>query len=491
LSSRLPTGSIFAHRYRVERCLAEGGMGEVYEVVHLETERRRALKVMHAHVLQGEDSADLRERFMREAKVAGYVESEFIVDVFDAGVDEATGLPFLVMELLRGEELGKRSKRLGPLPLDEVGVYLHQTALALDKTHKASIVHRDIKPGNLFITEREDGQPWIKVLDFGIAKLVAESTAGAATQAFGTPVYMAPEQFDPRSRITAAADIYALGMVAYTLLTGRAYWSTEAKSAGIFALVSVAALGPKEPASVRAAARGVELPPGFDAWFARITAVDPTQRFSSATEAVRALLAAPGPASLAAPPASLATPPPSLAAPPPVSSPSLPGVSSASLARVNISTLPSPALAPVGHAAIEEPSPISSATMPPASFPTHPRAIEPQRRDGKKAVVGALIACLTLGAGVGIGLGSTRLRGSGEAIDGAGSAAIINAAPPAAPAREGLASAPSTLDPAPAAAPPPASALPSAAASASASASVDKARPTAPRGPPPRKYTRD
>ncbi len=91
-------------------------MGEVYEVVHLETERRRALKVMHAHVLQGEDSADLRERFMREAKVAGYVESEFIVDVFDAGVDEATGLPFLVMELLRGEELGKRVKRLGRLP---------------------------------------------------------------------------------------------------------------------------------------------------------------------------------------------------------------------------------------------------------------------------------------------------------------------------------------------------------------------------------------
>jgi serine/threonine protein kinase len=484
LSSRLPTGSIFAHRYRIERCLAEGGMGEVYEVVHLETERRRALKVMHAHVLQGEDSADLRERFMREAKVAGYVESEFIVDVFDAGVDEATGLPFLVMELLRGEELGKRLKRLGRLPLAEAGVYLHQTALALDKTHKASIVHRDIKPGNIFITEREDGQPWIKVLDFGIAKLVAESTAGATTQAFGTPVYMAPEQFDPRSRITPAADIYALGMVAFTLLTGRAYWSPEAKSAGVFALVSVAALGPQEPASVRAAARGVELPPGFDAWFARVTAVDPTRRFASATEAVRALLAAASPENVTTP---LPAPPPASAQ---ASSPSLPGMSSASLARVNISTLPSLPLAP-GAPAVEEPSPISSATMHPASFPTFPRAIDPPRRDGKKAVIGALIACLTLGAGVGIGLGSTRLRGSGEAPGDAPSAAITSAALPSAPAREGLADARSPSDPALAAAVSPSATSASALPSAAASASADKVRPPAPRGPPPRKYTRD
>ena len=453
-------------------------MGEVYEVVHLETERRRALKVMHAHVLQGEDSADLRERFMREAKVAGYVESEFIVDVFDAGVDEATGLPFLVMELLRGEELGKRVKRLGRLPLEEVGVYLHQTALALDKTHKASIVHRDIKPGNLFVTEREDGQPWIKVLDFGIAKLVAESTAGAATQAFGTPVYMAPEQFDPHSRITAAADIYALGMVAYTLLTGRAYWSPEAKSAGVFALVSVAALGPQEPASVRAAARGVELPPGFDAWFARVTAVDPTRRFASATEAVRALMASSTPASVTTP----------LPAPSPASSPSLPSVSAASLARVDISTLPILPLSSATHAAAEEPSPISSATMPPASFPTLPRAIDPPRRDGKKAIVGALIACLTLGAGVGIGLGSTRLRAERGSLDDAGSPASVGSAMPAASAHEELAAARASADPALAAAPPPAaSALPAAASADKA----DKARPSAPRIPPPRKYTRD
>src|ERR1700730_2139947 len=131
---------IFANRYRIERIIASGGMGSVYEVVHLETERRRALKVMHPHIVQ---SPELRDRFKREAKVAAQIDSEFIVDVFDAGVDEATQMPFLVMELLKGEELGRRLERVGRFSPPEAVTYLWQTALALDKTHKASIVHRD------------------------------------------------------------------------------------------------------------------------------------------------------------------------------------------------------------------------------------------------------------------------------------------------------------------------------------------------------------
>src|SRR5436190_17625264 len=107
MSISLHEGAIFAGRYRVVRLIAHGGMGAVYEAVHLETERRRALKVMLPHLFQ---SAEMRERFKREARVAAYVESEHIVDVSDAGVDEATETPFLVMELLRGEELGKRLK---------------------------------------------------------------------------------------------------------------------------------------------------------------------------------------------------------------------------------------------------------------------------------------------------------------------------------------------------------------------------------------------
>src|SRR4051812_37116554 len=159
MSANLEEGTVFASRYRVVRCLAQGGMGAVYEVVHLDTERRRALKVMHPHLFQ---SAEMRERFKREARVASQIESDFVVDVFDTGVDEATSTPFMVLELLRGEELGKRVKRLGRLSVDEVVSHLHQTALALDKMHRASIVHRDLKPGNLFLTEQEGAAPRIK-----------------------------------------------------------------------------------------------------------------------------------------------------------------------------------------------------------------------------------------------------------------------------------------------------------------------------------------
>ena len=274
MSAMLPEGTIFAGRYRVIRWIATGGMGAIYEVMHLETERRRALKVMHPHLFQ---SDDMRERFKREARIAANVESEFIVDVSDAGVDASTGMPYLVMELLRGEELGQRLKRMGRLPPAEALNYLHQTALALDRTHAASIVHRDLKPENLFCTQREDGSVRIKILDFGIAKLVAEGATGAGvTQSLGTPLYMSPEQFHSGMKLTGAADIYALGMMAYTLLVGEAYWGREVKSAGdLIAFVMVAVRGPQESAVQRASTRGVVLPLGFDAWFARATAVHP------------------------------------------------------------------------------------------------------------------------------------------------------------------------------------------------------------------------
>ncbi|CAN95751.1 Protein kinase [Sorangium cellulosum So ce56] len=287
-ATALAEGTVFARRYRVVRLIAAGAMGAVHEVVHLETERRRALKVMHPHLFQSEE---MRRRFKAEACITAKIESEHIVDVFDAGIDEATGIPFLVMELLRGEELGERLKRAGRLPPAEVMTYLHQTALALDRTHAASIVHRDLKPANIFLSQREDGSVRVKILDFGVAKLVAEgATAAGATSSLGTPIYMPPEQFLGGTRLTGAADVFALGMMAYTLLVGLPYWHPEASSAdGVFAFVMVAARGPEEPPVQRARAMGVALPAAFDAWFARATAGDPAARFQRATEAVRAL----------------------------------------------------------------------------------------------------------------------------------------------------------------------------------------------------------
>jgi serine/threonine-protein kinase len=288
MSLQLAEGSVFATRYRVVRCIAHGGMGAVYEVEHMETLRHVALKVMLPHIVQ---SAEMRDRFRREARVAAHVESDHIVTVLDAGIDDATGSPFLVMELLRGEELSKALARRGRFAPEEVVTYLHQTALALERTHRAFIVHRDLKPDNLFLTLREDGQARIKVLDFGIAKLAAEGTTqDPSTRSVGTPLYMAPEQFRSAGSITPATDVYALGMIAYTLLVGSSYWAPEASnSANVFAFAGSVTAGPREPASVRARSRGVILPEAFDPWFARITALSPEERFSGALAAVEAL----------------------------------------------------------------------------------------------------------------------------------------------------------------------------------------------------------
>ncbi len=305
----LTPGSLFAGRYRIERAIAKGGMGAVYEVVHLETDRVRALKVMHDGALE---SPELRQRFRREARVTSKIESEFIVEVFDAGIDDESGVPFLVMEMLRGEDLGQRLKRAGRFSAADTVTYLSQTARALDKTHAAAIVHRDLKPANLFLTTREDGSPRVKILDFGIAKLVAEGETQGGTSSLGTPLYMAPEQFRGSGKVSAQADVYALGLIAYSFLVGRPYWEEERRQAEnliAFALEIVA--GPVEAPSARAARREVTLPPKFDAWFMRAVAPEAKNRFPRAGEAIMALGEALGVPIDLPPPSNAALAPPS------------------------------------------------------------------------------------------------------------------------------------------------------------------------------------
>ncbi len=163
----LQPGVVFHGRYHVLGCIKAGGMGAVYEVLDDKTDTRRALKVMLPNLVE---RADMRARFALEARICGPIASEHIVHVTDAGVDEETDIPFLVMDLLTGEQLGTMLSRRTRLPPEEVVTYLFQAALALDKTHAAGIVHRDLKPENLFITERDDGSPCLKILDFGIAR---------------------------------------------------------------------------------------------------------------------------------------------------------------------------------------------------------------------------------------------------------------------------------------------------------------------------------
>jgi serine/threonine protein kinase len=280
----LPTNSLFHERYRIVRGIKAGAMGAVHEARDERTNSPCALKTMLPGVLDDETA---RSRFEQEAKITGDIRSDHIVRVTDAGVDDTTGMPFLVMELLQGEELGSLLKKRGPFPIDETLLYLTQVSLALDKAHAAGIVHRDLKPGNLFLTQRDDGSPCVKILDFGIAKLMSEGQTHA-TQTVGTPMYMAPEQIIGKSALIGApTDVLSLAHITYTLLTGEAYWNEEAKKVGVYALIQNVVAGPAELPTARALRRrGVTLPEWFDLWFAKATANHPDDRFQRATEAM-------------------------------------------------------------------------------------------------------------------------------------------------------------------------------------------------------------
>ena len=284
----LASGSVFQGRYEVVRCIQSGGMGTVYEVLDRKTRRRRALKVLLPAIV---NDADFRVRFQREATVTADIDSEHVIEIFDADVDLDTGAPFLVMELLKGDDLGRVLDKRGACSPAEAAVLLRQLALALDRTHAAGVVHRDLKPENLFLTRGDDGSPRLKILDFGIAKVVEIRGDAHRTRALGTPLYMAPEQIRGDGSIGPRADLFALGHIAYALLSGEAYWTEDAEQTpGLFALFSRILLGPKERPALRAMRRkGLVLPSALDGWFLRATAVDPEHRFASATAMVEAL----------------------------------------------------------------------------------------------------------------------------------------------------------------------------------------------------------
>ena len=288
----LSPGSVFADQFEVVRPLAKGGMGAVYVVKQLGTGRERALKLMHPMLVSDERSL---ERFEREAKVGSVIESDHVVEVIAAGVERASGTPWLCMELLRGETLADRIERQGALGRGEAIEALAQLSHALSAAHAAGIVHRDLKPENVFLAvPRREGIAFtLKVLDFGVAALVKEAAGAKTTQGVGSPMWMAPEQTDA-GKVTRATDVWAIGLIAYYLLTGRIYWrSPSREGASLTALLVEIMVEPLSPPSERATEGSVadRLPPGFDAWFAHCVHRDPTQRFQDVAVAIGELIA--------------------------------------------------------------------------------------------------------------------------------------------------------------------------------------------------------
>jgi len=284
----LPSGLVISGRYRVEKIIGRGGMGAVYAVRHANTGEVCALKMLLPALAANPGAV---ERFRTEARAPVTIGSEHVVRVIDADVAPELGdAPYIVMELLKGRDLGSELKQRGALPAGEVVVFMKQVARVLDKAHGLGIVHRDLKPANLIVTQREDGTPLVKILDFGIAKLLDQSGVGELTQdgaIFGTPWYMSPEQARGQaSKVGPSADLWALGLIVYRLLTGKNYWSAE----GMAALIGQILYEPMVPPSQMAPHLG----PRFDAWFARACCREVEGRFPNAVEQIQALAMALG-----------------------------------------------------------------------------------------------------------------------------------------------------------------------------------------------------
>jgi serine/threonine-protein kinase len=262
-----------------------GAMGIVYAVEHTQTGELLALKVMTSHQ---DATREAVERFKREARASSKIKSEHVVRVIDADIAPELGsAPYLVMDLLEGTDLERACLDQPVVPAVVVD-WLRQVARALDKAHRIGITHRDLKPENLFLTRRDDGSSLIKILDFGIAKIAAESVGTTQSgQILGTPLYMSPEQArgDP-ARVGPAADLYALGLIAYRLLTGAPYW----KATSVAGILTQILFEPMTPPSSRGNSLGAE----FDGWFLRACSRSVEERFGSAVEQTEALAKALG-----------------------------------------------------------------------------------------------------------------------------------------------------------------------------------------------------
>ena len=271
-------GDILARKYRVERVLGAGNMGVVVAATHVELGQRVALK----HMLGTRaGSAELRERFLREARAAVRLRSQHVARVLDVGADENEA-PYIVMEFLEGQDLAALLKARRQLSFEDAVEYVLQACEAMGEAHAAGVVHRDLKPANLFLTHDVGGAPCVKVLDFGVSKLSdADVALTHESQSLGSPLYMSPEQINSSRSVDARSDVWALGIILYQLVAGLTPFHAETVSA----LYSRILLGPPTPlAQYRR-----DVPPGFEAVILRCLEKDRARRFQDVAELAAAL----------------------------------------------------------------------------------------------------------------------------------------------------------------------------------------------------------
>ena len=226
--SQFQRGDVVADKYRILRVLGQGGMGMVYEANHLGLDRRVALKVM---VRNADTNDDAVVRFQREARATARLNSPHVAKVLDVGCLEQ-GSPYLVMELLEGSDLRALLQQRGKIPIAEAVDYLLEACEALAEAHCNGIVHRDLKPANLFLANDAYGGQVIKLLDFGVSKMLfgnarSDPQLTDTHSMMGSPAYMSPEQMRSARDVDHRADIWSLGAVLFEMVTGRTPWSCD------------------------------------------------------------------------------------------------------------------------------------------------------------------------------------------------------------------------------------------------------------------------
>jgi serine/threonine protein kinase len=273
--------------FRIRRLIGQGTMGAVYLAADPERGVDVALKVMNADLLA---DAKAKRRFADEARIGTRIASAHVVSVLGAGVDEASELPYLVMDYVSGRDLASFLAERAPLSREDALAILRGIFDAVAAAHAVNVVHRDLKTENVIVTEN-DGRPRARVLDFGIAKIITGATMRGTSSGLGTPVWTAPEQSDPEIPARPPADVWSMGLLAFEVLVGKSYWKSVADPKSSAYDVALEILkSPIGPASERAALydRADRLPEGFDGWFSRSVCRDPAGRFADGREAQRA-----------------------------------------------------------------------------------------------------------------------------------------------------------------------------------------------------------
>jgi len=272
-ASPTAVGSLLNGTYRLERVIAEGGMGVVFEAQHVRLPRRFAVKILGKPV-DSDTTITTLARFRREAEIASTLAHPHIVEVFDYQVAES-GAPYLVMELLEGEDLADRLKR-GRVGIVAALRIIAEMAEALDVAHTAGVVHRDLKPANIFLCKRGPREDFVKVLDFGVSKLIDSATLTQEKAMVGTPLYMSPEQAVGTQELTPESDIFSLGAISWEMLTGRRAFAASSIPSILYQIV--------HGATPKLAGKAPGLSAQADEVFARVLAKKKEDRYRRATQ---------------------------------------------------------------------------------------------------------------------------------------------------------------------------------------------------------------